>query len=156
MNSHPIFKNVILIGYGNRLRNDDGVGQAVADAVAAWKLPHVRAIATHQLTPELVEMLATADLAIFSDAYSTDTLQIQVQLLEPAPSRMITGHCCEPQMLLAIAQLLYGYCPSSWLVKIPAINFSLGDRFSTVAQHGMAQALKQIEFLILQQEVTYA
>lgn len=146
---NPIVKNVIAIGYGNRLRSDDAVGQEVAEAVAAWKLPNVQAIASHQLTPELVEILATADLAIFIDAYAADTTQnIQVHRIELAQSGILTGHCCEPQLLLAIAQALYGYHPSSWLVTIPAINFNLGDCLSTVAKRGMAEALKEIERLI--------
>lgn len=153
--SHSQSKNIVLIGYGNRLRNDDGVGQVVANTVAAWKLPNVQAIATHQLTPELAEILATADFAIFCDA-DTNTSQVQVHFLEVASSRMLTSHCCEPQTLLAIAQILYGFSPCSCLVKIPAINFNLGDRLSTVAQHGMAQALTEIESLMLQQGVIYA
>lgn len=59
----------LIIGYGNELRSDDGVGQRVSDTVATWKLPNVRALSVFQLTPELTENLATVNVAIFVDAY---------------------------------------------------------------------------------------
>ena len=61
---HPI----VVIGYGNELRGDDAIGPAVAEQVAAWGRPDIRAIATRQLLPELAEDLARASLAIFVDA----------------------------------------------------------------------------------------
>ena len=61
-------KTILVIGYGNDLRSDDAVGQKVANAIAAWKLPQVTSLCVHQLTPELASFLATAELAIFIDA----------------------------------------------------------------------------------------
>ncbi|MBW4621706.1 MAG: hydrogenase maturation protease [Cyanosarcina radialis HA8281-LM2] len=147
--TNNIVKNVVAIGYGSRLCGDDGVGQAVAEAIVAWNLPNVRAIASHQLTPEMVDILVTVDLAIFIDACPTDdSLSVRVYPIELAKSGSTIGHYCEPKMLLAIAQALYGYHPQAWLVTIPALDFSLGDRLSCVAQNGMTEALKELERLI--------
>ncbi len=62
-------QSILVMGYGNMLRSDDGVGQQVARAVAKWEIPNVDAIAVHQLTPELAERLTKTDIAIFVDAY---------------------------------------------------------------------------------------
>ena len=59
---------ILVIGYGNTLRSDDGVGPRVAMAVASREWPGFNAIAVQQLTPELAEPLAAAELAIFVDA----------------------------------------------------------------------------------------
>jgi hypothetical protein len=59
---------VLVIGYGNTLRGDDGVGYQVAETVAEWQLPQVRSIAVHQLLPELAADIAEVDLVIFVDA----------------------------------------------------------------------------------------
>src|SRR5262249_51109422 len=59
---------LLVIGYGNELRGDDGVGPAAARAVAAWAEPCVQAIATHQLTPELADAIAGAEEVVFVDA----------------------------------------------------------------------------------------
>jgi hydrogenase maturation protease len=58
----------LVIGFGNTLRSDDGVGPRVASVVAGWGLPGVVAIAVHQLGPELAEPLAEAGRAFFVDA----------------------------------------------------------------------------------------
>jgi hypothetical protein len=59
---------LLVIGYGNELRGDDGVGPAAARAVAAWNEPGVQGIATHQLTPELADAIAGAEEVVFVDA----------------------------------------------------------------------------------------
>ena len=46
---------LLVIGYCNTLRSDDGVGPRVAEAVEALDLPGVRAIVRGLLTPELAE-----------------------------------------------------------------------------------------------------
>ena len=37
----------LIIGYGNTLRSDDGVGPRLAQTVADWRLPGVRSLALH-------------------------------------------------------------------------------------------------------------
>lgn len=145
-NLKPATLQILVIGYGNTLRSDDGVGQTVAEIVKAWKLPHVQVMPVHQLTPELAEPLANADLAIFVDAYPADGKpEVQVCPLEPASSGWTIGHTSAPKGLLAIAQALYHHYPQAWLVAIPAKNFELGDSLSPIAEQGMVEALKIID-----------
>jgi hydrogenase maturation protease len=144
-----LHRSILVIGYGNPLRSDDGVGQQIAKEIAGWELPNVETIAVHQLTPELVELLARVDSAIFVDAYSGTTDQdIQIRPLELAESGITTGHWCEPQVLLAMTQALYGSHPRSWWVMVPGVNFELGDACSSIAQQGIENGLQQIEQLI--------
>ncbi len=44
---------LLIIGYGNTLFGDDGLGQLIAQRVAEWAVPGVLALARHELTPEL-------------------------------------------------------------------------------------------------------
>lgn len=148
-NVKPTTVQVLVIGYGNTLRNDDGVGQAVVELMKAWDLPNVQVMPVHQLTPELAEPLSNVDLAIFVDAYPANFgEEVQVYHLEPASSGWTMGHTSAPKGLLAIAQALYNYHPQAWLVAIPAQNFELGDRLSPLAERGMAEALNIIDGLI--------
>lgn len=148
-NLKPATLQVLVIGYGNTLRSDDGVGQTVAEIVKAWNLPNVQVMPVHQLTPELAEPLSNADVAIFVDAYPADSEQkVQVCPLEPASSGWTIGHTSAPQGLLAIAQSLYHYYPQAWLVAIPAKSFELGDFLSPLAEQGMEKALQIIDGLI--------
>lgn len=141
-----IMSNIVAIGYGNDLRSDDGIGQYVANQL---QLSNVKSLAVHQLTPELAEILASADLAIFIDAcLASESSQVEVRSLCPDSCSNISGHIADPRSLLALTQALYGKCPTAWWVIVPGENFAIGDRFSATAQQGIAIALEKIAQII--------
>ena len=142
----------LVIGYGNTLRCDDGVGQKVAETVANWNLENVRSLARHQLTPELAEDIAKANTVIFVDAVaiSPETpLEIEVQTLEGSqidPSSL--GHSSNPRSLLGLTQALYGKIPPAYWILIPGVNFGFGEQLSPTTEQGLIVALEKIKLLL--------
>src|SRR5215472_4005839 len=60
---------VLIIGYGNPLRADDGVGWRMACRLGELVRDEpFEVLAVHQLTPELAEPISRAELVIFVDA----------------------------------------------------------------------------------------
>ena len=59
---------VLLIGYGNPGRLDDGLGPALAEAIAHKEFKNVTVDANYQLTVEDAAEVAKYDLVIFADA----------------------------------------------------------------------------------------
>ncbi|MHC4675441.1 MAG: hydrogenase maturation protease, partial [Planctomycetota bacterium] len=59
---------ILIIGYGNPGRLDDGLGPALANAVDKMNLPGVTAEADYQLAVEDAAALAQHDIVIFADA----------------------------------------------------------------------------------------
>ena len=144
--------NFLVIGYGNTLRSDDGAGQKVAQTIAEWQLTGVQCLAVQQLTPELAENIANADVVIFVDAVATNSDNpnpVQVQLLPVEAINSSLGHHGNPRSLLAYAQILYGKVPKAYGVLIPAINFDFGETFSTVTQQGIEIAVNEIKQILL-------
>ncbi|HBB36354.1 MAG TPA: hydrogenase maturation protease [Cyanobacteria bacterium UBA8803] len=149
---------VVVIGYGNSLRSDDGVGQLVATQVQGWELPSLRVLAVHQLTPELAETLESAKYAIFIDACPVSEAEtdsaggshgVQVCPLQPMDAENFSmGHVSDPRSLLALTQVVYGHSPPAWLITIPAINFEFGENLSPLAQQGVTLALNEIRHLL--------
>lgn len=137
-------KPVLLIGIGNPLRGDDGVGPAVAHAVAALHRDGVRAIAVHQLTPDLAADLAAVDTAILVDADVAAT-EVTMESLDPAETRAPLGHHTVPSGLLHLALAAYGRAPETWLLRIPAVDFDTPDTLSPQAAAGLAAALSRID-----------
>ena len=119
---------MLVIGYGNELRQDDGVGPRVARIVAGWQRPDLEGIAVHQLTPELAERISQADRVMFVDA-GHDNALVQARLLEPDQAAPSWSHTCEPQSLLALAEALYGSRPNAWLMEVPAPVWASGKSF---------------------------
>jgi hydrogenase maturation protease len=138
-----------VIGYGNSLRGDDGVGLRVAAVVARWKAPGLQTLEVHQLAPELAETLAGVGRAIFVDAYTAPAGgTVLVEALAPADFQPSLGHTCDPRLLLALARALYGRHPEAWLVAVPGYDFEPGETLSAETARGMNAALRQIASLI--------
>ena len=111
---------LLVIGYGNTLRRDDGVGPKVAEAVAALALPGVRALACPLLTPELAEAVSQARVVIFVDAAVDAPREVQLRKLAPAGTSQIMAHAASPATLLALARDVFGHAPEAWWLTIPA------------------------------------
>lgn len=135
----------LIIGYGNPLRGDDGVGPAVAEVVAAWKIPDLRARAVAQLVPELVDDLKHAERVLFVDA-SQEYLAapFTLSVVEPRASRGVLGHFSDPGHLLALARDLEGHFPASWMLAIQVHSFAYGEEITEVARANMTAALEAV------------
>ncbi len=149
---------ILILGYGNSLRNDDGVGQYVANQIATREWPNVRCLARTQLLPELAEDIATADLVLFVDADvrpASGDLEpdiVRVSCLTPPDVPLQTAmHSLTPEGLLALSKLLYGHNPRARLVSIPVKDTELGDTLSPQAQQGAHAAVALIAYEVVQQ-----
>ena len=137
----------LLIGYGNTLRSDDGVGQKVATIVEQWDLHGVRSLFLHQLTPELVTDIVEAELVIFVDAAIQQEVEVR-KLLPRTEASDNLGHSLNPETLLSLTQILYDHIPDAYWILIPGINFEFGEDFSLLTQEGMEKALEKIKILL--------
>ncbi|MGE5658543.1 MAG: hydrogenase maturation protease [Actinomycetota bacterium] len=146
----PERSSFLIVAYGNSLRGDDGIGQAVAAEVEQWNLPQVEVKSLHQLTPELAENLARIEYAIFVDACVLEySKTVKVEMIQPDGEIAVSlGHALNPRVVLALSLALYGRAPDSWLISVPGANFELGDCLSPIATAGVQSALEQIEHLV--------
>jgi hydrogenase maturation protease len=145
--------DALVIGYGNTLRGDDGIGPAVAEGVAALGLPGVRVIVAHQLTPELAPDLAGARLAVFVDA-APGGEPVRAVRLEAAATGAVMTHAADPRGLLALCTAVYQRCPVAWLVTAAGADFDFRDGLSPTGRENAREALRHVQFLI--QESTHA
>src|SRR5207248_461911 len=107
--------------------------------------------AVHQLTPELADILARAQYALFVDAYPTEAAAATVALhpIAPLDRRHVSAHVGDPWTLLALTDAAYGQYPRAWLITVPASSFEYGTSLSCVAATGVAGALHLIRYLLV-------
>jgi hydrogenase maturation protease len=139
--------NILIIGYGNTLRGDDGVGPRAAEAVAALALPGVRTLVCPQLSPEHAEPMARARMVIFVDAAVDAPRELQRRRLEPADTTQLMAHAADPRTLLALARDVFGRVPEAWLVTIPVETLEFSEALSPAAQRGLERAVQDIQKL---------
>ncbi len=138
---------VLVIGYGNPLRGDDGIGPAVAAEVDAIGLPGVRVLIVHELTPELTADLADVQLAVFVDA-ATGSPPVAVTRLDTATPAPPLTHTADPRALLALARAVYGIAPGAWLVTAAGDDFGFRDGLSSVGRANADLAREEVLRLI--------
>jgi hydrogenase maturation protease len=142
-------ETILVIGYGNELRGDDGLGPRVAEAIAAANYPGVRVQTVFQLVPELAAELAEARMVIFVDAL-VDPSRSAVELA-PVGAEEITDWCthtADPRTLLALTRAVYGRTPEAWVLTVSGQNFAVGEGLSSVAEENARQAIARIKGLI--------
>lgn len=144
--SGPTPRRILVIGYGNTLRGDDGAGVRAAEAVQALDLPGVTVLTVHQLNPELAADLAAADVAVFLDARAFDgSVRVDVNEIAPKARSCSLVHAGDPAYLLYLSRLAYGAAPRAWMVTLPAVNFDLGEGLSVTAGRAVEDALREVQ-----------
>jgi hydrogenase maturation protease len=127
---------VLIIGYGNTLRGDDGFGYRAAERLRSLiDRPGVEVIAAHQLTPELVEPLSRADSVIFIDAASHGAVgELKREAVFPSAEPAAFSHSVTPAGLLTAALCLYGRAPEAMLYSVAGEQFGYGEALSPLIE----------------------
>lgn len=150
-------KRVLVVGYGNPLRGDDGVGITAVEKLVerveterkrgSYEVPvAIRFKALHQLTPELAADLAEVDFAVFIDA-ACDNVQGEIVHRRVLPSHSAPdafSHQLTPEVLLAMAERLYGRCPEAHLYSVGAASFEYGETLSEPVRAALPALLEQV------------
>jgi len=112
---------LVVIGFGNSLRQDDGFGPAVVERLSE-RIHHERIVllAPSTLTPELAATLAETRQVIFIDACATlspgEVARFDLVCDERSDVSLV--HFLSPEALLVWTKRLYGHVPTAelWLV----------------------------------------
>jgi hydrogenase maturation protease len=152
-NSHlPGGGELLVIGYGNTLRSDDGVGPRVAEAVAALKLPGVQTLICQQLSPEHAAPISQAQTVIFVDAAVDAPREVQFRPIEPGDTCQLMAHAADPRTMLALARDVFGHAPKAWWLTIPAVKLDFCEELTPEAQEGLTEAVDKIRSLCRSQQ----
>ncbi|MDM7938144.1 MAG: hydrogenase maturation protease [Cyanobium sp. CZS 48M] len=138
----------LLIGWGNSLRQDDGVGLAIAEQVQGWNRPGLKVLAIPQLTPELAPQLADAARVLFVDAALAAGCPAPGWTLEQLPRRspgpQPLSHHASPGALLQLAGSLYGRTPPAWQLLVRAHSCELGTELTAATAALLPEALAAV------------
>lgn len=160
---------VLVVGYGNTMRTDDGVGWHAARLLAGdARLTGAVVLAEHQLAPELALDLSLASLVILLDATTetpagTVTVRRLAQPGGPAPSGEVqpgdpggkpgpTSHHVQPELLLTLARELYGWAPEAIVVSVGIADTSPGERLTPAVEAALPAVADAVARLVADHE----
>jgi hydrogenase maturation protease len=140
---------VLVLGYGNRSRNDDGVGWFVVERLEELKLPGVELLTAHQLDLDHSEVISRFDTVVFVDAAIPQSpLPMACAVVEPGFRSHAVAHYLTPGDLLELAMTLFGHAPRAFLFSIRGHDFNFGTTLSAPTESAAREAVRQISQLV--------
>lgn len=134
-------ESVLVLGWGNPGRRDDGLGPRLVDWLGALGIPGVHAETAYQLQVEHAETVAGADVVVFVDADAEGPAPFLARPLEPAGRPAFSTHALTPGTVLALAAELYGARPRAVLLGIRGYAFDgFGERLTHRAEQNLRAA----------------
>jgi hydrogenase maturation protease len=134
--------DILVIGYGNPGRLDDGLGPAFVEAIEALNLPHVRCDADYQLTVEDAVDLQGADVVLFVDADATCDEAFYLRTVQPRSEVSFSTHHVSAEAVVAMAGEMFNAHPAAFMLGIRGVEFNeFGYGLSDAAQANLAAAL---------------
>jgi len=135
---------VLMLGYGNPGRQDDGLGPAAIAEIENLGLPNLTAFDNYQLNIEDAMDAAAHDIVWFIDAAKTGPSPYSVRPVSPSSTIEFTSHIVRPETILAIAGQCYGRSPQAFLLAIRGYEFEFIEALTPCAKHNLDAALAML------------
>jgi hydrogenase maturation protease len=137
---------VLVLGYGNPGRLDDGLGPALATELGARGLPEVTVDATYLLEPEDAELVSRHDLAIFVDASVNGPEPFAIQPIRPAGELSFSSHSLGPEEVMGLAHELFASRARGYVLAVRGYRFDeFGEELSELAKSNLCAAERFLE-----------
>jgi hydrogenase maturation protease len=140
---------VLLIGYGNPAREDDGLGPAAAQAIEKLNIDGVSVDSNYQLTVEDAASAARHDVVVFVDAAARGKNPVMFYELEPKRSESFTSHSVAPETILGLTHDLFNAETRGFMLGIRGYSFDMfKEEMTTEASKNLEAAIKFITPLL--------
>lgn len=135
--------SVLVIGYGNPGRMDDGLGPAFAQQIENLGLPDVVVESNYQLNIEDAELISHYDLVILADASTHASPPFDFHRLTKSDAGVsFSSHSITANALLGLAEELFDAAPEAFAMAIRGYNFNDFDEIlSTAASDNLEAAV---------------
>ena len=138
-------KRILVIGYGNPGRGDDGLGPALAERLESLRLPQVSVESDYQLTIEHAAMAAEHDIVVFADAAVDSESLYHFKPITAAQGGNFSSHSVTPGEVLLLAQSCFNARPEAYLLGIRAVSMDkFEEGLSADARAALEEALEHL------------
>jgi hydrogenase maturation protease len=136
-------RTVLVFGYGNPGRQDDGLGPAVVEALEKTGLEGVTLDANYQLSVEDAALVAEHDVVVFVDADAAGPAPFWFGAIEPADDVMsFSTHSVRPEAVLALARGALGGTTAGYVLGVRGYAFDeFGEALTEGARRNLEAAL---------------
>jgi hydrogenase maturation protease len=137
---------VLVIGYGNPGRMDDGLGPALVEAMEMLDLAGVDLDADYQLTVEDAAAAAAHKVVVFADADEAGPEPFYLRPVEPEMELGFSSHGCQPGQVMALARELFRAQTKGYILGIRGYEFN--EFREALSERAKANLAAATEFLV--------
>lgn len=150
--SEMMSKRMLVIGYGNPGRLDDGLGPAMAAALEQCCIEGVEIDSDYQLTVEDAAQIANVDLVVFIDASTDGKEPFDFYPIKPKEDLSFSTHHISPEAVVDLAANLFDSRPSAYMLSIRGYEFNhFEESLSMQARDNLEAALEFTTSFLRQQ-----
>jgi len=137
---------ILIYGFGNPGRLDDGLGPALAAAIEPDAPEGVRVDANYQLALEDVEAVAAHDVSLFVDASVSGPAPFSLTPVVPDRAGLgFSTHSVSAGTIVALAERISGRAPVAYMLGIRGYEWNeFGERLSPRAQQNLKAAVRLV------------
>jgi hydrogenase maturation protease len=147
---------VLVYGYGNPGRQDDGLGIALVNRLEDWaaerQLEGISFDNNYQLNIEDADAIAEQDLVIFADASEEEIEDFCLSVVDGKGGLAFTTHSASPGYILKLCQELFQKDPLVLLLHIKGYEWEFQEGLSSQAVENLEAAYLYMTELLVEPE----
>ncbi|MBN1685567.1 MAG: hydrogenase maturation protease [Spirochaetales bacterium] len=116
---------VLVIGFGNPAREDDGLGPAAAEILERSKIDGVEVDIDYQLSVEHASDIAGHATVIFIDASVNGSEPYVFKRVTPKHIESFSSHSVSPEQVLGLAESLFNAKTGGYILEIRGYSFDM-------------------------------
>ena len=150
-------KQILIIGYGNTSRQDDGIApefiKRMEEILRKQNISNVQLISNSQLNLEDAHSISEKDIVFFVDASAENIKDIIITKVRPIDSGSgYSLHSVSPGFILQLCHSLYKKKPAVYLVHVKGYEWEIKEGLSNNAKKNLNSAIELILKLIIKPE----
>jgi hydrogenase maturation protease len=147
---------ILLYGYGNPGRQDDGLGVAFVSRIEEWVkgsgLGGFEFENNYQLNIEDAEAIAEKDLVVFADASEEGIEDFCISKVDESAKVAFTTHAASPGYIVKLCKDLFNKEPLVLLLHLKGYEWEFQEGFSEGAEKNLEDALEYMKAVLLKPE----
>lgn len=133
---------ILVYGYGNPGRQDDGLGPALVERLEKERIPGVVTDSNYQLQIEDAVAVSQGDVVIFVDAAVDGDEPFAFTELEPSDEVSFTTHAVSPGSILSLCRDMYGKTVRAYVLGIRGYGWEFVEKLTPKAEKNLEEAYR--------------
>lgn len=143
--------SILIYGYGNPGRMDDGLGCRFVDLFSQWateqNMTNIEFDCNYQLNIEDAHAISEKDLVIFADASQEDIEDFILTEVNESSDMSFTSHEASPGYIYYLCKKLFDKSPKTYLLHIKGYEWSFQEGTTKKAESNLLAGFEYMKGL---------